>query len=170
MPSLSAAEEGEWRDDRHMLIRESRTRLLSMLAEAGVTTGAVTAADVPAIVEVMRRFAAIPADDAAPVAEDGDAVLTQFGTYDFRGAREFSADLTRQFIQADDEDAPLWQLSCTLYWDPNSATDALRSGKLWSFGMTLDEFFTQAIALPGLAFALGRSQAPHDLVVMLEEV
>jgi hypothetical protein len=42
------AAEGEGRDDRHMLIRESRTRLLSMLAEAGVATGAVTAADVPA--------------------------------------------------------------------------------------------------------------------------
>lgn len=63
-----------------MLIRGAKVLLASMLDDGGVTPSAVTAADVRTIVEVFRRFAAIPADDAAPVEEDGDAVLAQFGT------------------------------------------------------------------------------------------
>ena len=66
-----------------MLIREAGARVMSMLADGGVTPAAVTAADVFTVVEVYRRFAAIPADDAAPVEEDGDGVLAQFGRYDF---------------------------------------------------------------------------------------
>jgi len=77
-----------------MLIRDARARLLEMLADGGVTPGAATGADTRALVEVYRRFASIPADDAAPVDEDGDGILTQFGTYSFRGPREISADFT----------------------------------------------------------------------------
>jgi hypothetical protein len=97
-------------------------------------------------------------------------MLAQHGTFDFRGTPEFSADLTRQLIEAGDEDAPFWQLQCTLYWDRTPATDALAHGNLWSFGMSIDEFFAQAINLPGWAFALRGSQAPRELVVTLEEV
>jgi hypothetical protein len=153
-----------------MLIREAGARLMSMLADGGVNPAAVTAADVFTIVEVYRRFAAIPADDAAPVEEDGDGVLAQFGTYDFRGAHEFLADLTRQFLEPGDEDTPMWQLSCTLHWDPSPETEALASGNLWSFGMILDEFFAEAVALPGWTWALGSSQAPRDLVITLEQI
>lgn len=89
-----------------------------MLADGGVIPGVATGADARALVEVYRRFASIPADDAAPVIRDGDGILAQFGTHGFRGAREFSADFTRQFLSHGEEDAPMWQLSCTLYWDP----------------------------------------------------
>jgi len=153
-----------------MLIREAEARLVSMLADGGVTPGEVAAADVRTIVEVYRRFAAIPADDAAPAEEDGDGVLAQFGTYDFRGVREFLADLTRQFREAGDEDAPMWQLSCTLHWDPRPETEPFGSGNLWSFGMTPDAFFAETVALPGWAWALGSSQAPRDLMIALEQI
>ena len=153
-----------------MLIREAETRLVAMLAEAGVTPGAVTSADVRTIVEVYRRFAAIPVDDAAQADEDGDAVLAQFGTHDFRGVPEFSADLTRQMLAPGEEDSRMWQVSCTLRWDPNRETNALASGDLWSFGMTLDEFFGEVAALPGWAWALSGSQAPRDLAITLGEV
>lgn len=151
-----------------MLIRDARARLAGMLADGGVPPDAVTAAGVSAIVGVYRRFAAIPADDAAPAGEDGDGILAQFGTHGFRGAREFSADLTRQFLEPGDEDAPMWQLSCTLYWDPSPETGALASGHVWSFGMALPAFFAEAAALPGWAWALNGSQAPRDLVITLE--
>jgi hypothetical protein len=72
---------------------------------------------VRAAVEAFRRFASITVDDSAPAHEDGDGVLAQFGTRDFRGVREFSADLTPQFQEPGDQDAPLWQLGCTIYWD-----------------------------------------------------
>jgi hypothetical protein len=104
------------RDDQRMLIRETREIMVSMLNDAGVTLNMVTALDVRTTVEVLRRFAAIPVDGVAPAEEDGDGVLAQFGTSDFRGQREFWADLTRQFVEAGDEDAPMWQLSCTFRW------------------------------------------------------
>ena len=42
----------------------------------------------------------------------------------------------------------MWQLSCALHWDPSPETEALASGKLWSFGMTLDEFVAEASLSP----------------------
>jgi hypothetical protein len=153
-----------------MLIRESEARLASLLAEAGVTPGAVTVADVRAAVEAFRRFASIRVDDGAPAHEDGDGVLAQFGTYDFRGVREFSADLIRQFQESGNQDAPLWQLGCTICWDPTPESSALASGHLWSFGMSLDDFFAEAVTLPDWAWALSGSQEPRDLVITFDEV
>ena len=97
-------------------------------------------------------------------------VLAQFGTRDFRGVPEVSADLTRQLLAAGEAGTRMWQLSCTLHWDPNRETNALASGDLWSFGMTLEEFFGEVAALPGWAWALTGSQAPRDLAITLAEV
>jgi hypothetical protein len=165
-----AAEERGLRNHQLMMIGESEARLASMLAEAGVTPGAVTVVDVRATVGAFRRFASITVDDSAQAHEDGDGVLAQFGTYDFRGVREFSADLTRQYLESGGQDAPLWQLGCTIYWDPSPENSALASGHLWSFGMDLDDFFAEAVTLPGWAWALGGSQAPRDLVITFDEV
>jgi hypothetical protein len=90
-----------------MLIRATKDVLASMLNEAGVSPRAVTTASVLATVGTFRQFAMLPAEDAAPPEEDGDAVLAEFGTYDFRGEREFSVGLTRQFTRVGDEDAPM---------------------------------------------------------------
>ena len=98
-----------------MLIRDARTRLAGMLADRGLALGAATGVGVIALVEVYRRFAAIPAGDAAPADQDGDGIPAQFGTYGFCGSPEFSAGFTRQFTGPGDEDPPMWQLSCTLY-------------------------------------------------------
>ena len=76
-----------------MVICAARTALESMLSDAGVNSKALVTADVQTTVEVFRTFAALPVDEAASPEEDGDAVVAQFGTLDFRGQREFSADL-----------------------------------------------------------------------------
>lgn len=152
-----------------MLISESKPLLTSMLDHAGCRPGRAAAADVLTTVGVFRRFAAVPADDAAPADEDGDGVLAQFGTFDFNGVPEFSADLTRQFIEVDDEDV-MWQLRCTFHWSPSAATEALGSGDLWSFGMPLDDFFDEALALPGWAWALAGVQAPQHLTIEFEQI
>ena len=162
---FTPADECGLRNHLLMLIRESEARLACLLAEAGVTPGAVTVVDVRATVEAFRRFAAITVADSAPAHEDGDGVLAQF-----RGVREFSADLTRQFQESGDQDAPLWQLGCTIYWDPTPENSALASGHLWSFGMDLDDFFAEAVTLPGWAWALSGSQAPRELVITFDEV
>ncbi|WP_412747785.1 hypothetical protein [Krasilnikovia sp. M28-CT-15] len=153
-----------------MLILATRDVLVSMLADAGVNPDAMTSADVRTTVEVFRCFAGLPVDGVAPPEEDGDGVLAQFGTYDFRGRSEFSTDLTRQFVEAGDEDAPMWQLSCTLYWPAGAETESLAFGHLWSFGKTLDEFFAKAGALPGWAWALDCLEGPQDLVITLAEL
>jgi hypothetical protein len=153
-----------------VLIRTAKELVASMLDDAGVNPYALTTADVRTAVETFRRFAASRVEDAALSAEDGDAFLAQFGTYDLRGRREFSADLTRQLTEVNGEDASMWQLSCTLYWAPCAATDVLGSGHLWSFGKALDEFFAQAVALPGWAWALGGTQTPTDLAITLDEI
>jgi len=153
-----------------MLIREAEAGLLTMLADAGVAAGPIRSGDVGTIVEVFRRFAAIPADDAAPADEDGDGVLAQFGTYTFRGTPEFDTGLTRQFVGQREQDPSLWQLSCTVHWDPTPETADLAPGNLWSFGMSLDDFFAQATALPGWALAFKGAATPRDVEISFEEV
>jgi hypothetical protein len=145
-----------------VLISETEHLLRSMLDRAAP-------ADVPTTVEVFRRFAAVPVDDAAPPDEDGDGVLAEFGTFTFGGDREFQVGLTRQFIEAADEDA-MWQLHCTFYWTPDAETEALGSDDLWSFDMPLDDFFTEALVLPGWAWALAGVRAPRRLTIGFGEV
>jgi hypothetical protein len=95
-------------------------------AKEDVEPTAAAAIDVRRAVEVFRRFAALPVEDAESPEEDGDGVLAQFGTYGFRGQPEFSTDLTRQLVEVGGEDAPTWQLSCTLYWRPESSGPSAR--------------------------------------------
>lgn len=152
-----------------MLIRESKAQLEQMLAmtEADERNGARN----PGVVmNVFERFAAKPANDCAPGDEDGDGVLAQFGTFGVRGIQEFNVDLTRQFIEAGDDDAPMWQLSCTFYWDATPETVALGSGSLWSFGSQLEDFFRNAALLPGWGWSLGTNEQPKSLEITLEQI
>ncbi|MFI7027056.1 hypothetical protein ACIBMZ_30620 [Micromonospora sp. NPDC049900] len=152
-----------------MLISETEALLTSMLDLAGVHPGRGSAADVRRTVEVFRRFATVPADDAVSPQEDGDGILAQTGTFDFDGVREFCADLTRQLIEADNQGS-IWQLRCTLHWTPSAETEVLGSRVLWSFGMPLDDFFVKALSLPGWAWALAGVQAPRHLTIELDRV
>jgi hypothetical protein len=157
------------RDDETVLISEAKPLLTSMLDGVGVRPGTAAAVNVLTMVQVFQRFAAMPVDDAASPEHDGDGVLAQFGTFTFDGGPEFSADLTRQFIEADDEYA-MWQLRCTFRWTPSAETEALGSGDLWSFGMPLDDFFAEALALPGWAWALAGVHAPRHLTIELGQI
>lgn len=136
---------------------EAEGELLALLAASGVNPGHVAASEVATVAAVYRQFASIIVTDVLPPDEDGDGVLAQFGTHDFRGKAAFAADLTRQFMQLDGEDEDdtcMWQLSCTIYWKPSTATRRLGAGDLWSFGSDLEDFFDEALAMPGWAWAL----------------
>ena len=137
-----------------MLIEDSEGVLLALLADAGVSPGRLATDQVRAVVDVFKGFVLIPVEDAAPVDDDGDGALAQSGTFKFRGPREFEADLTRQFIEIAEQDPEMWQLSCTLRWDPSDETDALPGGNVWSFDKSWDEFFREAMELPGWDWAL----------------
>ncbi len=152
-----------------MLIRESKAQLEQMLAVTWADER-FAARNPSVLMKVFERFAAMPANDCAPVDEDGDGVLAQFGTYRVRGTPEFNVDLTRQFIATGDDDAPTWQLSCTFYWDTTPETVALGSGSLWSFDSRLEDFFRNAALLPGWGWALGTNEQPKSLEITLDQV
>lgn len=152
-----------------MLIRESKTRLLEMLATSELTIGALGAPDIGKLVGAFERFCAISVSDSGPAGKDGDGVLAQFGTFAFGGPLQFVVTLTRQFIESQD-DAAIWQLGCSLHWDPSAETTHLGRGELWSFGYPLDEFFARVRTLPGFAWALSTTVDPVRTSVSLEVV
>lgn len=155
-------------DNQGMLIRESKAQLEQMLAVTGADER-MDARNPGVVMNVFERFAVMPVYDCIPGDEDGDGVLAQFGTYGVRGIQEFNVDLTRQFIEADD-DAQTWQLSCTFYWDPTPETVAMGSGSLWSFDFALEDFFRNAALLPGWEWALGTNEQPKSLEITLDQV
>lgn len=149
-----------------MRIAESERCLLEILNQRGDVP---TSRQAGTLLNVFMRFARIPTEDAAPAEEDGDGILAQFGTYDFRGPQEFQVDLTRQFIEPG-ADGEGWQLRCAMFWPVTSETDALGSGELWSFGLDLDDFFAQVRFLPGWAWALRPEATVPDFEVCFDQI
>lgn len=70
--------------------------------------------------------------DDVELADDGDALLFQWGTYDIGPGPTFTFGLTRQTIStAAEEDDDIWQLSLTLHFVPTAETAALGAGDRW---------------------------------------
>jgi hypothetical protein len=134
-----------------MLSDDALGRLRALLRDAGVNPDSPSADDVQRTWEVIRSFAAEPVEDAEPRDQDGDGILAQYGTYDWGDGEHFELDMTRQFIFADEdgEYSHMAQLQCTFEFVPNDELRALGDDNLWSFDLTLDEFFERALALPG---------------------
>jgi hypothetical protein len=66
------------------------------------------------------------------VTSDGDALLFQWGTYDWGKGPSFQYDVTRQTIAGSSaEDDDIWQLSLTLHYAPSAQTADLGSGDAW---------------------------------------
>lgn len=80
-----------------MLHRETadddfRSGLSAPLEEVGL---------IQAVQAFLDFYAGERAEDAAPIAEDGDMLLIEWGEFDWGEGREFSLDLTRQVIYPD---------------------------------------------------------------------
>jgi hypothetical protein len=70
--------------------------------------------------------------DDVELADDGDGLLFQWGTYDFGQGPTFTFDLTRQTIStAAEDDDDVWQLRLSLHFAPTAETAALGSGDRW---------------------------------------
>jgi hypothetical protein len=119
-----------------------------MLADAGVSRDSPTAEDVVRAWSVMRQFADTPVDTAAPVEEDGDGILAQYGPYT---DGMFDVDMTRQWTFYDDDGdyGGMTQLHCTFSFPITDETRSIGSHNLWSFDRDLDGFFAEALATPG---------------------
>jgi hypothetical protein len=133
---------------------ESLERLLALLAQAGVDLEQPTAADVARTWAVMRAFAAEPVDDAEPAAEDGDGILAQYGVYEWEQRGEhFELDMTRQFTARGS--GAVTQLHCTFRYASSVELRGFGEASMWSFGMELDDFFDEALRMPGFAAVHG---------------
>jgi hypothetical protein len=68
---------------------------------------------------------------------NGDMLLFQWGTYDWGAGRNFELNITRQFVEDDEQDDDaISQLSLTFRFEPTAERDALGDGNRWCDGPT----------------------------------
>jgi hypothetical protein len=154
-----------------MTSNQAATRLVELLKDAGVDFDRPRSTDVHRAWEAMRRFAAEPVDDVSSL-EDSDGLLAQYGTYDWGEGEHFELDMVRQFAFDDDggQYSHMTQLHCTFLFRPTHDVRALGADNLWSFGLTRDEFFARALALPGFRGIADTEEVPLALVVEYGEI
>jgi hypothetical protein len=154
-----------------MTSNQAATRLVEMLKDAGVDYDRPRSTDVHRAWETMHRFAAEPVDDVSP-ANDSDGLLAQYGTHDWGEGEHFELDMTRQFAFDDDDGqySHMSQLHCTCLFRPTDDLRALDADNVWSFGLTRDEFFARALALPGFRRIADTEAVPLALVVEYGEI
>lgn len=151
---------------------ESVDRLKALIAEAGVDAANPQPADVDRVWDVMRRFAAEPVHDIAPLEEESDGILAQYGTYDWGEGEHFEIEFVRQFAfnDGDGEYDYMSQLHCQFLFEPTHELRALGADDLWSFDLALGEFFDQALAMRGFSGVRDLGVAPRRLVIDYEDV
>lgn len=105
------------------------THLREFAARRGLDMEQVDAAT---CVELVTAWYELERAEEVDLAEDGDMLLFEWGTYDW-GGTSFRFSVTRQFIIAamDAEDEGFWQLMCELHYPVTEATEALGSGTRW---------------------------------------
>ncbi len=83
-------------------------------------------------VTLMLDFYRHERADDCELANDGDMLLYQWGTYDWGEGKSFEFDLTRQFIVDDGtEDDDVWQLSLTFKFLPTNDLVSKDTGNRW---------------------------------------
>ena len=120
----------------------------------------------------MRRFADERADDAQAPEDGGDGILARSAIYAWGGPAHFELDMTRQFSFADEDGdySHMTQLQCTFQFAVSDELRGLGADNLWSFDLSLDAFFEQALALPGFRGVRDLGVDPLRLVIEYNEV
>ena len=111
-------------------IDDAETSLRGHLSNAALS---LDDADPLAVMAAMvDRYAQERATDAAPIEEDGDMLLFQWGEHDWGAGRAFEYDLTRQLVRVDEqEDEGILRLSLTYRYPTSERTADLGSGNRW---------------------------------------
>lgn len=111
--------------------------------------------------------------EGTEIEEDGDMLLFQWGTYNWRKGNFFEVDLTRQTMLAlddpDDVSDSMRQLSTTLMFSPTSETQEIGEGNNWCSSPGSIEQFLEFIK-SSAAFAWCAKNTPHKVCVALEHV
>jgi len=149
---------------------EAPERLVTLLEQAGVDLQSPNAQDVETTWTVMAQFAAEHVEDVAADNPDSDAILAQYGRYGPR--RSVTLDMTRQFIfhDEDGEYSHMAQLSCQFTFKATRALRAVPEANLWSFELSLKDFFDRALAMPGFVAVRDGALTPRALSVSYGDV
>lgn len=135
-----------------MMSADALSEFTRQLTARGATAEVVSVRD--GIDAMLDFYRSTRADDCS-FESDGDALLFQWGTYDWGQGSQFELDITRQFIRGSGEDDDIWQLSLTFFFPAN----AIKNGDRWCNGVAaLDDFasFVRSHA----AYALAVSAVP----------
>ena len=146
---------------RTMRIDETEASLRNYLVDHGLSLD--DAEPLAMMVAMMEWYAQERAIDAAPIDEDGDMLLFQWGEQDWGSGRSFEYDLTRQLIRVDDqEDEGILQISMTFRYPTSDRSADLGSGNRWCGSPPELALFRRDVeAHP--ASAIARSSTPQDV-------
>jgi hypothetical protein len=134
-----------------MQVEKAKQTFGRRLKQGGDLSALSLAEGVNAMLEFYREVRARGCD----IAQDGDMLLFQWGTYDWGDGEHFEFDITRQFIEEPGADEDIWQLSLTFRFAPEESLRALGSGNRWCHSPQELEPFVTFI----------RSTAAYTLVV-----
>src|ERR1700722_15658610 len=121
-----------------MRVAEGERTLKTMLTDAGVDIERPEPLDVW---RTFKGFMAVFAEDAPWTESFRDAMLFEWGVYDWQDGKgeRFQVDFTRQFsVYLEDEYDHMEQLRCTFYFEPTEELRGLGSGDLWGDPQTLE--------------------------------
>lgn len=125
--------------------------------------------DVPpeAGIRLMLGFYRDERVEGCLIDEDGDALLYQWGTYDWGEGEAFDLNITRQLIDGDGEDEDILQLGLTFRFEPSAELRRAGAGNRWCFSpVELDELRYFIEASP--AYAAVASLRPVHVNLRLE--
>lgn len=117
--------------------------------------------------EGFEQMIAFKRDEPAEgvVADDGDVLMYQWGTFDWGDSPHFLVELTRQFVESGvPEDDAISQLSLTFRFPSTPQLSDLGEGNRWfDQGEALQEIETEVRSHPG--FVAVNSERPVDVIV-----
>lgn len=151
-----------------MRSEDALERFESLLSSHGLTADQLTLDQgVSFALQFYRDFRA----DDCDIENDGDMMLFQWGNYDWRNGRFFEFNLTRQFMESDDIDPEIWQLSLTFTYELTQELEIFQSGNKWwseSLPAPLNTF--EAFIRDSKAYKAVSSLVPEEIVLNFETV
>jgi hypothetical protein len=115
-----------------VMIRDAQRNLVDLASLHGPDLASLDPSE--AVDIMIHWYETMEAVDAVPDDEDGDALLFQWGSFEFEHPRTFQYDVTRQLISSDGDEHVVWQLSLTLHYEPTPESDDVRGDRyIWCF-------------------------------------
>jgi hypothetical protein len=157
------------RSFRGMRSVDAEDELMARLSTFGASAGGPSYVDVERTWQTLRAFADEPVEDVNSHDPSADTWFAQRGPY---GGGTSVLDITREFRFADEEGhySHSGVLSCGVYFAPFPDLKGLSAADLSSAGLGLDDFFRQALELPGYKRVREHDAPPKGLRILYTDV